>query len=911
MDIFDRIIWEQLKELTGHKGALTHGTVDKTGPGGSRSRGQFAKSWPGAAIQDPEDRPELQEAEPDVDPESLPPNPEDVGYNSDGFELEDRFEFQGIPISIEQKKGSEREWTDRNGKSGTTKMVHDYGYVEGSRGSDGESVDVYVGPDDSSEWVYVVHQMSKPDFTEYDEDKCMLGFKSEEDAREAYLKHYDDERFFGGLSSMPLSRFKEKLVGPKEKITNESIRGIVEGMGKGIPHIGDLKDQKFWEFIDALRSHDAEVTEKLDGSAFMEFGLKDGKVWAKSKNYGPVMDSRDWPTSRAVTTLQRAHRALEQQAEGIMDHWPEGASSVTCELLDGPVPNVIEYGPNAIVLHNTSEEFKHLARSVKLEGWELRTVPLKGHIFHESINDLSRSEVQHRMYEVVRSLVSSFGGQMVEGVVIRNKETNEMTKVVDKKMFTEYNKCMWRYRELLTKGIKEEGVWTPGIMKEFRDKVSEHAIGSKTLKLPAFASYMKRHYGEMKLWEALTTFIKDNGLFKEGYEDRYRKIADSSQLRFFCLAEQWEHSPKPVFKNNGFTFSMHPILVERTEAEFENTRDWFVNEVAIGTLSPLNMIIAALGQVRWFKLCEAFNVKVSSEFIEKRIVEALGDELFGDIPPDKEKDDEPGSKPLTGTGSLSSLDPSDEDDAKKILATNAEILKSKKQIDISKASVLGHGSQGTAFDIGGNRVLKVTKDDREAKASNKIKDDDLRYVAKVFDVFRFKDTMAYGIVQEKLQELTESEKRQINTLLVKTTLPLHLRKAQTWDEAIEEMWKFLENDRKFGAGGDLSTPEAKELIRKANRYLRVLEEKYNVKDSWEELKSKGITFSDYQGDNIMKRGSEYVLIDIGLSQVTGGAEPTTLEGMIKEMARSLFLEADGEETANPAGTIGVLSLIHI
>lgn len=121
-------------------------------------------------------------------------------------------EFAGMPIVIESPKGSKREWVDTDGTTGSTKMKYDYGYIENTVGPDNDSVDVYLGPSPDAPWVYVVHQMSKAsDFTAYDEDKAMLGFDSANHARDAYLRQYDDDRFLGGMSQMPLEDFKRRL----------------------------------------------------------------------------------------------------------------------------------------------------------------------------------------------------------------------------------------------------------------------------------------------------------------------------------------------------------------------------------------------------------------------------------------------------------------------------------------------------------------------------------------------------------------------------------------------------------------------------------------------------------------------------------------------------------------------------
>lgn len=121
--------------------------------------------------------------------------------------------FAGLPVTIETPKGSTRFWTDTDGSQGQTKMRYDYGYVQGASGADGDSVDVYLGPTEDAQDVYIIHQNRKPDFVVYDEDKVMLGFDSVNHARDAYLAHYNDDRFFGSMTVMSLADFKSNYLG--------------------------------------------------------------------------------------------------------------------------------------------------------------------------------------------------------------------------------------------------------------------------------------------------------------------------------------------------------------------------------------------------------------------------------------------------------------------------------------------------------------------------------------------------------------------------------------------------------------------------------------------------------------------------------------------------------------------------
>ncbi len=126
--------------------------------------------------------------------------------------LDGRIDFNGLPVSIETGKSRIRAWSDpHTGKNGMTLMRNPYGYIKGTLGQDGDAVDAYVGPHRDAENVYIINQKKGPDFVKHDEQKCMLGFRDEQEAREAYLRHYDDPRFLGSVITIPFEAFKEKI----------------------------------------------------------------------------------------------------------------------------------------------------------------------------------------------------------------------------------------------------------------------------------------------------------------------------------------------------------------------------------------------------------------------------------------------------------------------------------------------------------------------------------------------------------------------------------------------------------------------------------------------------------------------------------------------------------------------------
>lgn len=123
-----------------------------------------------------------------------------------------KIRFQGLLISIENPKGSARSGVDPDGHPWRIEMKYDYGYIRGTLGVDGDHVDCYIGPDATAENAYIVHQRKAGKWDQYDEDKVMLGFPSEAGARDAYLAHYDDPRFLGPITVMPMDEFKAKVM---------------------------------------------------------------------------------------------------------------------------------------------------------------------------------------------------------------------------------------------------------------------------------------------------------------------------------------------------------------------------------------------------------------------------------------------------------------------------------------------------------------------------------------------------------------------------------------------------------------------------------------------------------------------------------------------------------------------------
>jgi hypothetical protein len=137
------------------------------------------------------------------------------------YKLDGRTVFQGLPISIENRKGSVRKGKCEKGKPHTcwrTKMSAHYGYIKGVPGVDGDALDCFIGPNPNSKTAYVVTTLKAPDFKQPDEHKVMLGWDSAAAAKKALIANYGgDARHFGSLDAIPFDTFKARILRPSFK----------------------------------------------------------------------------------------------------------------------------------------------------------------------------------------------------------------------------------------------------------------------------------------------------------------------------------------------------------------------------------------------------------------------------------------------------------------------------------------------------------------------------------------------------------------------------------------------------------------------------------------------------------------------------------------------------------------------
>jgi len=228
------------------------------------------------------------------------------------YKPQGKMTFQGLPIIVENKKGSVRSGTGPNGKKWKTKMKFPYGRIKETGGTDGDSLDCYVGPDEDAEFAYIIHTRKPPKFEKYDEDKAMLGFGSADDSKKAFLDHYDDEGFFGSMTTMSMEDFKKLLKKDEadgEKLTADLIESRrhremgVKGMKWGEKKGKTEREEKILrEVRKAVKLTQKQYLKKQYGTEYHDF-LGRRVRWSGAEH--EIRNAKHWHEAAVKWALER------------------------------------------------------------------------------------------------------------------------------------------------------------------------------------------------------------------------------------------------------------------------------------------------------------------------------------------------------------------------------------------------------------------------------------------------------------------------------------------------------------------------------------------------------------------------------------------------------------------------------
>ena len=227
------------------------------------------------------------------------------------------FKWNGLVIKLENPKGSTRSGTSPDGKTWSTTMKHDYGYVGATKSnSDGDAVDIFMGKHPESQVVYIVDQVNKDG--SFDEHKCILGALTEDEARKTYLDNYEKGWTCGKITAMTIPHFKEWVMkgntgkpvsGMKLFKVAQSINMLtnIVASGRHTDNEGDgnmrcpimLKSASGWDRIIANPEIDKAFngaingSRKIDMKKFRQLNLRGiDKELAEGKEYHNSLKSR-------------------------------------------------------------------------------------------------------------------------------------------------------------------------------------------------------------------------------------------------------------------------------------------------------------------------------------------------------------------------------------------------------------------------------------------------------------------------------------------------------------------------------------------------------------------------------------------------------------------------------------------
>ncbi len=219
---------------------------------------------------------------------NLRPQPSQAQQRAGNFK-KGRAELHGIQLVIEHPRGTYRCGVSADGVAWSNRVAAHYGYLAGTRGADGDPVDVFVGPFPESAAAWVINQRRADGA--FDEHKVMLGFHTEDQARAAYTGSYAPG--WAGLQSIVPIRIDQLRVwlrgGPSGELTPEQLNNqsvIMDRVNQASTGQPVHFSPNRWMY--ALRAADAEDGLLLDAVTMDE--LMGAPEW-EGRESQPVLDA--------------------------------------------------------------------------------------------------------------------------------------------------------------------------------------------------------------------------------------------------------------------------------------------------------------------------------------------------------------------------------------------------------------------------------------------------------------------------------------------------------------------------------------------------------------------------------------------------------------------------------------------
>ena len=356
----------------------------------------------------------------------------------------------GYDIVLENPKGTTRSGKDANGKEWSITMKHDYGYIRGTKGTDGDHIDVYLSDNPTAGNVYVVDQVNQRT-GDFDEHKVMYGFNSMEEAVQAYRDQYEDGWKVGTVTEVSREEFK-KWVDSSVRKTKPfaEYKSVKSEMGVGFDTEHTQSGENYAHNSEEIMHEDMKPAEssekytitptqytnkkgKTSDMYFVKFNhelSKEEKAAAKTFISEPLAEGkrtpRGWYDREQEGYMVRSEEAAKQLGDMMSDE---------VAVADQQPVTVKDYRNAVAPAATHNEQEKKPSNTVSVEDTAIEDVDTKVYNPKDSGLDFNGDVSKEDFNDALKDLRSLLGVSDDEGDVgILFRDDEELTKEQRKKI---------------------------------------------------------------------------------------------------------------------------------------------------------------------------------------------------------------------------------------------------------------------------------------------------------------------------------------------------------------------------------------------------------------------------------------------------------------------------------------------
>ena len=355
----------------------------------------------------------------------------------------------GYDIVLENPKGTTRSGKDANGKEWSITMKHDYGYIRGTKGTDGDHIDVYLSDNPTAGNVYVVDQVNQ--WTgDFDEHKVMYGFNSMEEAVQAYRDQYEDGWKVGTVTEVSREEFK-KWVDSSARKTKPfaEYKSVKSEMGVGFETEHTQSGENYAHNSEEIMHEDVKPAESSEKYTITptQYTNKKGKtsdMYLVKFNHELSKEEKAAAKTFISEPLAEGKRTprgwYDREQEGYMVRSEDAAKQLGDMMSDEVAvadeqPLTVQDYRNAVAPAAHKEQEKKPANTVSVEDTAIQDVDTKVYNPKDSGLDFNGDVSKEDFNDALKDLRSLLGVSDDEGDVgILFRDDDALTKEQRKKI---------------------------------------------------------------------------------------------------------------------------------------------------------------------------------------------------------------------------------------------------------------------------------------------------------------------------------------------------------------------------------------------------------------------------------------------------------------------------------------------